>query len=293
MTDRDGYYRMEKNFTSDLRYRIIFKNEKGFSIGFNMILVPASVSTLGRSGPEGIDMTVTKDSDDKLFRRAVVNNAAYDYISRCSPDDMGITPPPADLRIWIFNSLGSSSAVMMHHGTILQSDKINEFLGKASQILTCFFPDVTIGTQYSFDYKGIYSNTCHELAHASHFAQVGIDYWNSYIRYIVESFIKTGGMTYGEGMGDGAGYCEVGEMWAYYLESKMYHERYGGRFPTFGTSYWFNPQIFRYLDERGLGADDIFSVLDDDVASKEELKNGLISSFPKDRVMIEQVFSRY
>ncbi len=82
-------------------------------------------------------------------------------------------------------------------------------------------------------------------------------------------------------------------MWAYYMESKMYKERYGGGFPTFGTSYWFYPQIFRYLDERGLKASEIFSVLNSNVDSKEELKNALTSSFPENRVMIEQVFSRY
>ena len=89
-TDRDGYYQMEKSFSSDIRYRLIFKNEKGFSIGFNLVLVPASVSTLGKSSPEGVSVTVTEDSEDKLFRRCVVNNAAYDYITRCNPDDMDI-----------------------------------------------------------------------------------------------------------------------------------------------------------------------------------------------------------
>ena len=32
-TDRDGYYTMPQQFASDLRYRLVFKNEKGFSIG--------------------------------------------------------------------------------------------------------------------------------------------------------------------------------------------------------------------------------------------------------------------
>ena len=93
-TDRDGYYKMKKTFASDLRYRLVFKNEKGFSIGLNLVLVPASVSTLGKSSPEGVSMTVTGDSDSKLFRRCVVNNAAYDYMSRCRPEDLGIAMPP-------------------------------------------------------------------------------------------------------------------------------------------------------------------------------------------------------
>ena len=100
-------------------------------------------------------------------------------------------------------------------------------------------------------------------------------------------------MTYGDGSGDNAGHCEIGEDWAYYLESKMYKERYGGAFPTFGTSFWFNPQIFRYLNERGLKTSEIFSVLTSDVVTKVQLKEALISAFPSRKATIEQVFNRY
>jgi hypothetical protein len=82
-------------------------------------------------------------------------------------------------------------------------------------------------------------------------------------------------------------------MWAYFAESLMYKDRYGGSFPTFGTSYWFYPQIFRYLHERGVSCREIFDVLDTSVKSKMELKAALISSLPSDRVTVEQVFSRY
>ncbi len=293
VTDRDGYYQMKKTFSSQPRYRLVFKNEKGFSIGLNMVLVPASVSTLGKSGPEGVDMTVTKDSDDKLFRRSVVNNAVYDYITRCAEDDMDLPVPPADLRLWIFNSLESGSSVMMHHGTFVDSELVSNFLGKFAPLLSYFLPDITIGTKYLNDFKTIYSSTCHELAHATHFSRVGIEYWNSYITYVMESFIKTGGDMYGDGKSDDSGYCEIGEMWAYYMESKMFRERYGGSFPTFGAGYWFYPQIFSFLDERGLKAADIFSVLDADITSRADLKIALTSAFPERRTAIEQVFSRY
>lgn len=292
-TDRDGYYKMDKTYSSKLRYRIVFQNDKGFDIGVNLVLVPASVSTLGKAGPEGINMTVTKDSETKLFRRCVVNNAAYDYFSRCGADDMNISSPPADLRIWIINAMGASSAVMMHHGAFVEHRLISSFLGEFTKILKFLLPDITIGTKGRNDYRSIYSATCHELAHASHFTKVGKDYWDKYISYIVESYVMTGGMTYGDGSADNAGYCEVGEMWAYYLESKMYKDRYGGSFPTFGTSYWFYPQIFRYLDERGLKCSDMFSVLDGNVTSRAQLKTALIRAFPSSSEMIEQVFSRY
>ena len=106
-TDRDGYYTIPKKYSAKVRYRLIYKNEKGFAIGFNKLLVPASTSALGKASPSGLDYTVTKNSGRTMFSRSVVNNAAYDYISRCSADDMGITPPPSDLRIWLFQNLRS------------------------------------------------------------------------------------------------------------------------------------------------------------------------------------------
>lgn len=292
-TDRDGYYQMPAEFSSNLRYRLVFENEKGFSIGFNLVLVPASVSTLGKAGPEGVNMTVTPSSEEKLFRRCVVNNAAYDYFTRCSVDDMGITAPPKDLRIWLFHAMRASSAVMIHHGTVLSSNLLEKYLGDYSQLIKYFMPDITIGVKQLDTYSAIYSDVCHELAHASHFAKVGTDYWNHYIKYIVKSYVESGGITYGDGVSEGAGYCEVGECWAYYLESIMYKERYGGSVPSFGSDYWFYPQILRYLDERGLTRSDIFSVLSASVISKEDLRVALIASFPEKRTIIEQVFTRY
>ena len=292
-TDRDGYYTMNKSYSSSPRYRLVFQNEKGFSIGFNLVLVPASVSTLGKGSPEGLSAMITSESDGKLFRRCAVNNSAYDYYSRCSNDDLGISLPPSDLRIWLFHGLDVSSAAMFHHGTVIESGMIRSFLGEFAALIKFFLPDITIGTRNLKTYKRIYSTVCHELSHSSHFSRTGTDFWNKYIYYIISSFIKTGGSTYGDGEGDNAGYCEIGEMWAYYMESLMYKERYGGDFPSFGTSYWFYPQIFRSLDERGFGAKEILSVLDGDICSRSSLKEALISSYPMERTLVEQVFSRY
>lgn len=291
-TDRDGYYTMTKTFSSELRYRLVFNNEKGFSIGFNLVLLPSSVSTLGKTGPEGINMTITKESEQKLFKRCVVNNAAYDYYSRCSKEDMGLDVPPSDLCVWIFYGWNASSAAMLHHGAFVQSEIVRSFLGEFSSLLEFFAPDITLGLSDKNDYKSIYSITCHELAHASHFSKVGTSFWDKYITYIMTSYVKYG-TAYGDGHSEGAGYCAVGEMWAYYLESKMYKDRYGGSFPSFGTSLWFKPQIFRYLDERGLECSQIFNVLGTSVASKAELKNALIQAYPVMKDVIEQVFNRY
>ena len=292
-TDRDGYYQMSKGFSSKVRYRLVFQNEKGFAIGINLILTPASVSTLGKSDPSGVNMTVTSTSDSKLFRRCVVNNAAYEYYCRCADNDLGLSLPPADLRIWIFNNMEASSAVMLHHDAVLSNNLISSYLGSYAVLVRYLLPDITLGTKGRSDYASIYSAICHELAHASHFSKVGTAYWNPYIGYVIESYILTGGMTYGDGTGKNAGLCEIGEMWAYYLQSRMFKDRYGGALPAFGNSFWFYPQIFRYLDERGMSPQQFLSVMTADVTDKARLKLKLIEKYPAKKTVIEQVFSRY
>ena len=292
-TDEDGYYKMEKKFSAKLRYRLVFENSKGFSIGFNLILVPASTSTLGKGSPDGVNVIISKESESKLFKRCAVNNAAYDYYSRCSSGDLGINLPPKDNRIWIFHKLKASSALMMHHGAIIDMSIVSSFLGDFAPLIRLFLPDITLGLKGMDDYASIYAETCHELAHASHFSKVGTGYWNKYILYVLGSYISTGGMTYGDGSGMNAGHCEIGEMWAYYLSSKMYYERYGGTYPVFGTSHWFYPQIFRYVEELGLTCNSMFSLLNESVTSRDALKRAMISMYPDKSDEIELIFNRY
>lgn len=292
-TDRDGYYTIPKTFSADLRYRLVFKNEKGFAIGFNLILVPASFSTLGKAPASGLNYTVNKNSDGTLFRRSAANNAAYDYYSRCADDDMNISAPPGDMRIWLFKNISSSSAVMIHHGAIVNSASIVAYLGYYSALVKLFAPDITIGTKDNDSYRDIYDSVCHELAHASHFSQVGTDYWNKYILFVAASYLTSGGKTYGTGTEEFSGYCEVGEMWGYYVESMMHKERYGGTVPDYGTGNWFYPQIFRYLEDRGLSRSEIFAALVPEVVDKATLQQQLIRLYPKKKTVIEQVFNRY
>lgn len=292
-TDRDGYYTMPKRFSANLKYRLVFKNEKGFAIGFNLILQPASASSLGKGPADGLSATITRDSDRTLFLRSAVNNAAYDYISRCSVDDMNLALPPGDLRIWLLSGMEASSAVLIHHKVGVSHSLVADFLGYFASLISFFAPDVTIGTAGMQEYSEVYRAVCHELAHCSHFSRVGKDYWNRYVEYILRSYLKSGGSTYGDGSGEYAGYCGVGEMWAYYLESVMYQERYGGPMPQFGTGYWFSPQIFRYLDDRGFSRSDFLSAMQSDVTDTGVLQDRLVSMFPDRAEMIRQVFARY
>lgn len=294
-TDRDGYYQMPKQFSSNPRYRIVFKNSAGFSIGMNLVLVPASVSTLGTGPAAGVDAHIDAESDGKLFRRAVVNNAAYDYLSRCAASDLDLKAPPQDLRIWIFKNLTCSSAVMLHHGAFLEDNSlVQRYLSGYSSILKTFLPDITIGAGGDgADFVDLYSSVMHEMAHASHYAQVGNAWWSRFIAYILRSYLTEGREAYGSGNGEDAGYCEVGEMWAYFMESVLFQDRYGGDLPSFGTSFWFYPQIFRYLYERGLTCSRLFRALKGEVTSRDDLLDALVTLYPDRESTITQVFNRY
>lgn len=293
-TDEDGYYQFDKSFDTEPRYRIVFKNRHGFGIGFNLLLSPASSSTLGKNSPEGVDVHITSSSERKLYTRSVVNNAAYDYYEQCHADGgKSMKTPPANLRIWLFQGLRKSSAVMLQQGTVVDESKLAEYLGDYMFLLKMFLPDITLGLKDLDTYEDIYTTAVHELAHASHFMSAGRKYWDRYVGYIVKSYLSSGFVMYGTGTEEDHGYCEVGEMWAYYIESKLHNERYPERPLLFGTGYWFSPQIFFYLDERGLDRYKISAALTSDIYERDKLQKKLISLYPQFKSTINQVFIRY
>lgn len=291
-TDEKGFYRIPKSFSADPRYRLVFKNEKGFTIGVNSILFPASVSTLGKHSPSGLNLSVDASSDRKLFRRCVVNNAARDFYLRCGEDDLNISEPPSNLCFWLFDNLDASSAVMLHHGTVLSEGYEVIYFQILSWVVKIFGPDITLGTQNCSNYKEIADLVNHEMAHACHFSRVGTSYWNEYIFYIAKCALQ-GQDTYGDGTLDGAGRCAVGEMWAYYLQSKMHKDRYGGSNPSFGSQYWFHPQILSSVEDRGIKTSEIFDAIASGVTSSTELRDLLVETFPSKKNSINQIFNRY
>lgn len=292
-TDKDGHYKIEKAFNSDPRYRIIFKNKKGFGIGLNLILFPASISTLGRHSPSGYSITVNKRSDRALFRRCAVNNACWEYYNICSSDSGIISTPPSNLRIWIFDFLSCSSAIMLQQGVLLDGSVVEDYLGKYYNLVKFFLPDITLGLNNCEDYASIYSATVHELAHTSHYMQVGNSYWNKLGEYILRSFITSGFIAYGVGTEKDHGYCEVAEMWAYYMQTRLFRERYPNSGAAFGTSFWFFPQIFNYMDERGLTCYKTFNALTPEVHDKEALRMKLLRLYPDAKTLINLAFSTY
>lgn len=292
-TDPEGYYEMDMSFSTEPRYRIVFQNKEGFAIGLNKVLVPASSSTLGKGSPDGVSIEVDKNSDRRLFSRCVVNNSAVEYYDKCKENGKEIDTPPANTRFWIFQPLEESCCLMLQQGAVLDGTVVDDFLGDYASLVKMFLPDIILGLGGLDEYSSIFAQTVHELAHASHFSKAGKQYWNKYALYMVKSFVSSGGRMYGTGAETDAGYCEVGEMWAYYLQNRLYKERYGEDKATFGTSYWFRPHILLYVDERGLGRSQIFDVLEEDVCTRDMLRTRLCAMYPDFSTVIDQAFERY
>lgn len=292
-TDDEGYYHFDKPFASEVRYRIIFRNKIGFGIGMNLLLIPASVSTLGKNSAQGVDFEIDADSDRKLFTRAAVNNTVYEYYELCRDEDEGVSVPPANLRIWLFQKLNSSSTPMLQHGTILDKPLLSKYLGEYASLIKMFLPDITLGLGAAESYADIYGVTMHELSHSSHFMKVGTDYWDKYIMYVLKSFVTSMGTVYGSGTEKDAGYCEVGEMWGYYVQNSMLLKRYGALDRAYGTSWWFSPQILLYLEERGLTMGMIFRSMTPEVTDLDGLKQSLLDTYPEYAGIIGQAFERY
>ena len=291
-TDDDGNYEMSKSFSSSVRYRLVFKNKKGFGIGFNLLLVPASTSALGKAPATGLDVMIDKSSNRKLFSRCVVNNAGYEYYDSCTKNGVSMKTPPSNLRIWLFQNLGPSSSVMMQQGAFIDNGLIGRYLGEYTALVKIFLPDITLGLKGKEDYNEIYAAAIHEMAHASHFMQAGKEYWDKYIEFILSSYVTSGFVTYGIGTEVNHGYCEVGEMWAYYIQTKMYQERYGENV-VFGTSYWFSPQILLNLDDRGIDRFKIFNAMTHDITDRDLFQKKLTSLYPESKSIINQAFGRY
>lgn len=292
-TDEDGNYRMTRSFSSRPRYRLVFRNSSGFSIGFNLLLVPASVSTLGKNDAGGLDVGITRQSDRKLFSRCVVNNAGYDYIRRCRTESPAIKNPPANLRLWLFQALEVSCPLMMQQGVLVDGSKLTDLLGEFSFLAKMFLPDIALGLRGKDSYAEIYAEAVHAFAHASHFMLAGRNYWNDYVRFLLTSFVSSGFVDYGVGTEENFGHCEVGEMWAYFMQTLSCRERYGEDAGSYGLHHWFHPQILLQLEERGLSCGEIFQVLTGDVTDREVLRKKLISYYPEQKSAIMQVFARY
>lgn len=313
-TDEEGNYIMEKSFLFAPLYSIVFENVKGFDIWNNWGPVAVSSYSLGVQSNVGYNKTI--DKNFSVWPCAAINNAAYEYYRMC--EQTGILKPPADLKIWEWDFVEESSAPMLRQiedyiGYNGHSDIGNFFVNigygnlatSLNQVFKVFLPDITIGTKSRNggikSYDEIYYAVNHELAHASHFSRVGSSFWAKYISYIM-----TYG-AYGDGTGNNAELCGIGEMWGYAMGCIQRYERANStntQYPRTSDrdgdgrndaeSGWIYPHVFWDLYTGGyMTKKQIYDCLIAGVDTYNELVERLYLMNPWNAVAIESVLKMY
>jgi hypothetical protein len=303
-TDKDGRYSMGTKHYYGPLYSVTFENNQGFDVwGLTGPLTGSAMYVMGFHSKKGYDRTFGKGAT--AWEWATINNAAYDYYVNCKSKNDYPTYPPSGLKIWNLDASSKGAAPLLrrvYHPIGMNSSSVwaniftNIGIGATATLLRYVLhysmPDVIIGTKGKSS-KGIYYQVCHELAHTSHFRNVGSAYWSKYISYII-----TYG-AYGDGTKNNFGICAVGEMWGYAMGYIEQYEKYNGKIPSNmiypgDKDVWFKPQIlWDIYRDTVLTKREIFDCMTSDVKSVEQLKQKMISKHSKKADLIINKFKKY
>ncbi len=286
----NGYYKINKKFSTNLYYKIKWSNSKGFNLHYPIIV---AVSNFGVHSKSGYSKNI--DFATNAGKLATINNAATEYYNICT--NTNILPPPSNLKIFFTGDNIRSSAPMLTrvvHPILFNGNNpwyaffenlfLSPFLGNIQSICRLIGPDVTIKGPSST--SSAFRTVWHELSHASHFAKVGSQYWSEYISYII-----TFG-AYGDRTDNNSGVCGVGEMWA---EAACVHyiNTYNNGTSSVITD-WFKPEILSDLmRDSTLTNTQIFNCLNSDIRSHQQLKVALKNAYPEKSRDIDSTFNEY
>lgn len=275
LTDANGHYVSTIPFRTKVRYAIRFYNEPTkTSILPTFPIMGSAQHRLGKHSKTGLSYDCYTNS--KAWRYATINNTLMRNYS--FNEEYGI-PTPEGLNIWVIgndNDNWAGSTPLLHLSAGAYSGLAYSILHYTGLPLLCvLLPDILL-----FEKQNVSSTTSelsetmfHELAHASHYLQVGGTYWDHYISHII----------WNQGYGDNenssifAGYCGIGEMWATYI-GLFYLAKYMGSpmlsqievpFGSTTCEQWFKPCIMIEIGNRIYDSDadvgDMYRSLQDDV----------------------------
>jgi len=293
-TTASGFYRVDKSFITNVYVDLVFENNRGFKIwGNGGFYVPATymfgqhMNTLSRNF----------ETNSIAWLWATTNNATYDYFDKCT--QLGILQPPSNMVFWNFRMNGEwgGSAPMARH-IRLDINSLADFAyfyfrnmisGFWYTRFALMMPDIFILLDNSVnDSRVVYETVYHELAHASHYRQVGSTFWRNYITHIVTNF------GYGNGNEPLAGYAGVGEIWGNYFGSTLGRNNFGGS--RWGDPFedWYNPGYFMDLDDiNGFTEQLLFNALNSNIHTINDLRNELIRLYPTRTAAINAQFNSY
>jgi hypothetical protein len=302
-TNENGYYSISTKFALNPFYTISFSNTMDFTIWNNYTPITAFYY-MGVHSRKGHNHDLYTNSVG--WSLSTINNATYDYYTSLCFGQNPLRIPPSKLKILQLKSESKSSASMIRRiNDLIYINSPNPFKDLMSSIYSIpvnmllrlvqsGLPDITIGAK-SNSSKSIYSTTIHELAHASHFSQVGSYYWSQYINYIITCYAN-GLDTYGNINSPNSGICGVGEMWGYAMENLIKKERYNLAQSEQGFNQWFKPQIIYDLvqeEKTSLTFTQVFNCFTSDVQNHQDLKAKLKQNYPNISREIDEIFNKH
>lgn len=249
-TDATGYYRFYKSFRNKVHLTVKFTTQqagwqakalKGARFWQMWFPIKKSIGKYSGTLNSIPTYTFTDDNSEKTNKHrnwwaATALNAYVDY--KAINTSLGVSNPPGQMRFLLTSwSKGGGSAPMNNHRTNvgnLPSSYIDYFFAKPGiallgQLYNYLYNsifvrkvDITIG----YKVAGLASDQIreviyHELSHASHFSNVGQDWWNNFV-YSESSEIARFGIEgekspYGDGTALNSSYIGLGESWAYFM----------------------------------------------------------------------------
>ena len=295
-TDENGHYKMNRSYSTKPRYRLVFKNVKGFAQGISNLLLPASISALGSHPASGCNIVIDNSSDYHQFVRCVVNNAGFDYYQACDKSAAAIPSPPKDLRIWDLPIFSGSFNIMMHHGVILETfEPLHAVLGEFTIVARLAQPDVYLGLEGCSSYNEAYEKGLKVFTQAGHFSRVGRDWWHEYVvsflgSSLFQTFAELLGSVFG---GSGGSQAKISHLYTNYCTTVLYRRHYNNSDGICGADDTYSPQLLVFLDERGLGLEMLAPLFNSEVKDMDTLKQKMLSYYPQFKTVILEAFTRY
>ncbi len=258
-----------------------------------MIDLDAADLGLGWHPKEGFSKDFATNSD--VWMWATVNNAVYIFRKQLCPR---FNIPTPNIKLHIFASNGkpkdwSGCAPMCRHVKIRMADwqlYLSMVYGLAAQsTFDILGPDVMIFNSDKTDKtEAIYATVFHEMSHVCHYCQVGKDYWEKYVTFIISNF------GYGKRYDENYGYVGIGEIWGYFFGNYVCADNILNDARGWNAwKEWFNPGIIKQIYQTTpLTYRQIFDCFTSDVTDYDLLKQKLISKYGY-QATIKQCFSDY
>lgn len=278
-TNDNGYFECDRtyNHNRNVTVKVHFENNfakirgiKGLNFMHMFFVEDNTLGTFSNNALENISYVHTNSTNltsnaKRLWIACHAINSLREY--KVYAQQHNILQPPSNLNMWVTGAKREGGLTWSRYAAapmlkqMANSSILNGFVkfviainnplaAAVVQVMQQHLPDITYN--YSeFEFPVYHTNTdeiteifYHELAHASHYAKVGNNYWAAYIAYIVAN------NGYGSASSNGSGRTAISEAWAYSCAPTFAHQRFGNSTSLVGNETWqarierFNPNTW-------------------------------------------------